>query len=348
MTSFPRIMYILGRSDMRLLVHPIRVDHALEGARARGLDVAPLLEAAGMEPRGGADMIPIQPFLRLMWVVQAALDDEYLGLTARPLRKGAHGLIAAHASQATCLLEAYERVTRFLNILDLGIEHTLVSSRGEVRHEVRPTETQGPVHQLSMEIALVVPHSLLSWLGGHRIPINRVSLDFHPPVEAHSYRWVFGGAPTRYGQACTSLSIPAPALRRRVQRTEAQALAWGARFPSDIFLSHPPLEGLALEVANAVEGLLESGQRATIESVAIGLGLEPYTLRRRLKDRGLAFIHLRTEVKREFATRLLVTTTLTVEEISERVGFGQPSAFVRAFRGWTGLTPRAYRAGDTA
>jgi AraC-like DNA-binding protein len=35
---------------------------------------------------------------------------------------------------------------------------------------------------------------------------------------------------------------------------------------------------------------------------------------------------------------------LSLQQIAEQLGFSEPSAFHRAFKKWTGLTPGAYRA----
>lgn len=48
-------------------------------------------------------------------------------------------------------------------------------------------------------------------------------------------------------------------------------------------------------------------------------------------------------VRLEQAARLLVTTDLSMLEISRRVGYASQSHFAKAFKAWTGLTPREYR-----
>ncbi|MBT9528602.1 MAG: AraC family transcriptional regulator, partial [Pseudomonas sp.] len=40
---------------------------------------------------------------------------------------------------------------------------------------------------------------------------------------------------------------------------------------------------------------------------------------------------------------LLATGGLTLEEIAERLGYGEVSNFTHAFKRWKGLAPRQYR-----
>ena len=47
-------------------------------------------------------------------------------------------------------------------------------------------------------------------------------------------------------------------------------------------------------------------------------------------------------MRRELAIKKLVIEKLSVEEVSEIVGFAEPRSFTRAFKHWTGLTPRNY------
>jgi AraC-like DNA-binding protein len=66
------------------------------------------------------------------------------------------------------------------------------------------------------------------------------------------------------------------------------------------------------------------------------------SLQRRLRDEGTSFNAVREQTRRELATRYL-DDKLSIAEISFLLGFSEPSAFFRAYKRWTGETPRATR-----
>jgi AraC-like DNA-binding protein len=73
------------------------------------------------------------------------------------------------------------------------------------------------------------------------------------------------------------------------------------------------------------------------------LGTSQRSLHRRLSEEGTTFNDLLDEVRREFSQRYLARPRLAVAEVAYLVGFNDPSAFFKAFRRWTGVTPSQYR-----
>ena len=67
------------------------------------------------------------------------------------------------------------------------------------------------------------------------------------------------------------------------------------------------------------------------------------TLQRRLAEEDTSFARLGDEVRRAFAEKYLAEDRLPIAEVAYLTGFGDPSNFHRAFRRWTGLTPREFR-----
>lgn len=99
-------------------------------------------------------------------------------------------------------------------------------------------------------------------------------------------------------------------------------------------------------VAGAVRNLLveRPGEFPDAAEVAERLAMSPRTLFRRLEDEGTSFRKLVDEVRETLAQELLVTAGMTTEQVARRLGYAEPTSFVRAFKRWTGHTPQRYRA----
>lgn len=82
----------------------------------------------------------------------------------------------------------------------------------------------------------------------------------------------------------------------------------------------------------------------TRDQLAAMMGTTPRTLVRRLAGEGTTYAELLRRVQTERATNYLRHTALPVAEIAERMGYSDPAAFTRAFRGWTGEAPGRWRA----
>ncbi|MEC8429311.1 MAG: helix-turn-helix transcriptional regulator, partial [Pseudomonadota bacterium] len=67
------------------------------------------------------------------------------------------------------------------------------------------------------------------------------------------------------------------------------------------------------------------------------------TLIRRLKRDGTTYKQILEQLRRRYATELLLRTDLTAAAISELLGYGEPANFGRAFRRWYGTSPNQWR-----
>jgi AraC-like DNA-binding protein len=63
------------------------------------------------------------------------------------------------------------------------------------------------------------------------------------------------------------------------------------------------------------------------------------SLQRKLQAERLSYRSLTLNLKKELAYNLLKNSNATVHTISDVLGYTEPSAFHRAFKGWTNSTP---------
>ena len=97
------------------------------------------------------------------------------------------------------------------------------------------------------------------------------------------------------------------------------------------------------DVRRAIRALLATGECCR-EAVARQLNMHPRTLVRRLNETGTTYQALLDDMRAQIAKHLLHDTRSPVSRIAASLGFGDPTVFTRAFRRWTGLSPREFRA----
>jgi len=108
------------------------------------------------------------------------------------------------------------------------------------------------------------------------------------------------------------------------------------------------LESLAHEdVASQLRRMLPSLITTHSDSLTLAakrVGLATRTLNRRLAAEGTSYLQLREEARYTIARQLLTGTRMPANQIADRLGYANASAFTRAFRQWSGKAPAEWRA----
>jgi AraC-like DNA-binding protein len=100
-------------------------------------------------------------------------------------------------------------------------------------------------------------------------------------------------------------------------------------------------ENLVQTVLQTIEKLMPYG-RPTIQDTAAEVGLGVRTLERRLNDWGVPYKAFLDQVRRLRALDLLRTGRHSMTDIALLLGYSENAHFTRAFRRWTGMSPRRY------
>ena len=131
-----------------------------------------------------------------------------------------------------------------------------------------------------------------------------------------------------FGCACDGIVIDREILDLPISRREPGAT------DSD------PVETAAALGAMVREMLPYGG--VTVERIAGLLRMSTRTLQRRLRDFGFAFEEIVDDVRRVEAMYRVVAGNDSAIEIAFELGYSDPAHFTRAFRRWTGMSPREY------
>lgn len=80
----------------------------------------------------------------------------------------------------------------------------------------------------------------------------------------------------------------------------------------------------------------------SIDDVAANFNLSSRTLQRKLNEEGCSFKEIVDNVRKELALEYLKDRNNQIKDVAYSLGYNESSAFVRAFKRWTGTTPTLY------
>lgn len=101
----------------------------------------------------------------------------------------------------------------------------------------------------------------------------------------------------------------------------------------------------AAAVARAVQEMMRHG-RPTVAEVAESLAMNVRTLQRHLAAWGVTFEQLLDDLLFHYAMIELREAGRSVTDVAFDLGYSDSAHFARAFRRWTGCTPREFRSGE--
>jgi AraC-like DNA-binding protein len=258
---------------------------------------------------------------------------------AAAIPPGAFGIVEYVCRAAPTLGDALQSWARYLNLLNDSVVVGVVTPADDDRAYLRVVHDDEILAPPSRELCFASIARQARELCGPTFQVTRVELTVPAPPEAvnAAFRAWFG-APVTWSAEVSQMVLPASALALPLASSDPALLSILTRAANDLLARAPIDPPLVAQVRRALHDTLRSGE-ASIDVIAQRLGLTSRSLQRRLRDEGTAFADLREIVRRELAERYL-DAGLTIAEISFLLGFSEPSAFFRAFKRWTGETPR--------
>ena len=73
------------------------------------------------------------------------------------------------------------------------------------------------------------------------------------------------------------------------------------------------------------------------------LDMSEQTLRRKLSAEGISYQQIKDNLRQDMANMLLRNGAINIATISKQLNFSEPRAFTRAYKQWSGITPKEYR-----
>jgi AraC-like DNA-binding protein len=323
---------------------PIAFIQAISSVYAqRGLPIDEALAKAQIEPnllkKNDARVTAMQMEL-ISGIAMQELDDEGLGWFSRRLPWGSYGMLVRASLTSPTLGLALTRWCRHHGLLTDDIHLHLNERHGVATLQLDEVRDLGQFREFCVVSVLRNALGVACWLTDSRIPLQATHVRFAAPAHQDSYRVLFDG-PTSFQAAANTLQFDAGYLALPVRRDEA---ALQHMLQRALLLTVRPYRRDRLLVEKVRQTLAqhpEHGRNA--EDLAATLNMSARTLHRQLKEEGASLQTLKDTVRRDVAMSQLQRTQRPLKQIAEAAGFQNEKSFIRAFKGWTGTSPEAFR-----
>ncbi len=190
------------------------------------------------------------------------------------------------------------------------------------------------------EFAIAGIHRLLSLCADQEISLSAIYFEHNQPCNTDIYKEIFN-CPIHFQASASKLTFSRDVLSYCSDKRDSRLF--------DILVEH--LEDVrkkrnTTELHNQISSLIASqlsGGNLSIDHMSKLLGVSVRTLQRRLDDNKLDYSHILNELKHQLSINHLKDPSLTLSDISFKLGYKESSSFSRAFKRWTGISPKKYR-----
>ncbi|RYL29708.1 helix-turn-helix transcriptional regulator [Acinetobacter piscicola] len=283
-----------------------------------------------------------QIWRELLDEINAQVHSPALGLEIAEYVQPKHlGIIAYITQSCDTLGEALTRYYDFHRLiydggpLKIEVQNEFIS----IGWEVLPIEL---TTQITDEIALaLLVHFLRLYIQLDYIQIEQVNFIQPPPKNTRIYQTFFN-APIKFSQPKVELLLPLKLFSAPCKSPDTTLHQIMMQQGKELLQKLP--EGTQLDERlqqSILKGLQKNNYQ--IESIAAQLHMSVRQLQRYLKQKHTTYQERVQEIRQLLAMQYLQDPHLSLHEIAILLSYSEQSAFQRAFKLWSGLTPRQWR-----
>ncbi len=312
--------------------------------RSRGADPIALLERHAIDPQVVRDpdhYIDCQSVVDLFEYCSTSLNDPLFGLhLARLQNPDVFGCVAALCRAAATVRESITSFIDFIPVIhapDVILELVEGKETAEIRWRVGTD--LGFNNQANYQAALL-DMKLLQLVGGTAFRPSYVNLAVDARAKDIAELEARLGCRFNSTKAENAIAFPVRLLDQPVTSSSRLLFSLLGGYLEQVKTSARTT--IAHRVQDYIRGSLSSGT-CSIERCARKLGMSVRTLQAHLSEARLHFSDLLERQRIDTAKTYLKHEQMTLDDVAAMLGYAEQSSFGRAFKRWTGLSPRQFR-----
>lgn len=313
-----------------------------------GVETDDLVKGLGLDPAGPVDpkqMVSSDDYYEFF----AALSKrDPLGL-ALPLRIGGamrsdeYGAFGLAWKSAPDLMGSYARSERYGRVLGSAESYKLERDERGWMFNLEKSGDGRLGMLLSNEASLAAVVTISAEVSAE--PFRPMAVHFkHAARGDISVFEAFFECPVVFGSDRDSVLVSQAALDAPNRLGDATIAGFFDKHLEQELAAIPEDQSLEHRIRVAIAEQLSEGV-PSLSMIATSLGMSARTLQRRLSENSKSFQTLVDQSRKELSQQLLSDTEYSLAEIAFLTGFSEQSGFTRAFKRWSGQTPRSYRLG---
>jgi AraC-like DNA-binding protein len=319
----------------------------MEIAIAKGADEAALVRRSGIDPEDLRDQdrrVPLARYVSLMRAGKELARDPALALHfGASVDMSEFSVVGLLFQACETILESLTQINRYGRLIvevDVGAEDRFqLQRRGRALWLVDTRRDPDPFPELT-EATFARFISMTRRFAAAPL-VDLVNVTHAAPAHRDEYDRVFG-APTRFGSDWNAMRVDEAGLNRRVAVQPRYAFAILGNHAETLLKDLESSKSTRGNVESLLMPILHTG-RTDMASVAGMLGLSRQALYRQLGAEGATFQEVLDDLRHRMAIYYVSGRKVSVNEAAFLVGFSDPAAFSRAFKRWTGVSPRAMK-----
>lgn len=312
--------------------------------KSKNIDTDEFLRSIGVEPdsvKAPDSRIPIEKYLFIQESAAEYTHDPCFGLhMGEYAEAGSWSILGYLMMNCTTLGEAMEKSGRYSRIIGNLIEATahLRFTKLKLVFNTPPHAPKMSRHCFESTFSSLV--RMVRTLTGKPLNPSEVTFIYPKPESTSEYERVFC-CPVLFGQKENSMTVELVLGKTPILMANPDLLAYFEAFAQDFLLNMDRQKEFTRAVTKIILAHLDE-ETLTIQKVAREMALSVRTLQKRLEEEGVVFSDLLKDIREKLAKKYL-REDYTVEQITYLLGFSEPSVFRKAFKKWSGVTPREYR-----